>query len=311
VTEISVVIPTRDRQRCLGMALRTVLWQQQADIEVIVVDDGSTADTAEVVDGLGESRVRLIARKHPGGVSAARNHGAAEAVGEWLAFLDDDDVWAPDKLARQLSSARAAGRAWAYTGWVTINDALRVMAGRPPLPPDRVVKLLRRRNTIPTGGSNVIVRRSAFEHVGGFDAQLTNGEDWELWIRLSRQGLPAWVPEPLVAYRIHPGNASLDARAVWSTVDLIEQRYGTPVDRGSIERWIAESYLRTGQRGRALGSMARAAVHGQARAVAGDLLGALGNRVDRRLRRAPKTPRNAVEIEWMAEAQRWLDRLRG
>jgi glycosyltransferase involved in cell wall biosynthesis len=309
MTEISVVIPTRDRRRRLGLALRSVLDQRDVDVEVIVVDDGSTDATADVVAGLREPRVRVIVREHPGGVSVARNHGATEASGEWLGFLDDDDVWSPDKLARQISAARAADRAWAYTGWVVIDDELQVTAGRPPLPPDRVAKALYRRNAIPTGGSNVVVHRKAFERVGGFDPQLTNGEDWELWIRLTGEGLPAWVPEPLVAYLIHSGNASLDIGAMWSTVDIIEQRHRTRVDRGSIEQWIAESSLRTGRRGEALKHLALAAMHGRAPAVAADLLDALRRLVDRGLRRAPRTPPRVKDAAWAARAQSWLDEL--
>jgi glycosyltransferase involved in cell wall biosynthesis len=309
VTEISVVIPTWNRSQLLRLALRSVLWQRDVELEVIVVDDGSTDDTSEVVGALGEPRIRLIRQNDPGGVSSARNQGADEATGEWLAFLDDDDVWAPDKLTRQLSAAQADGRAWVYTGWVTIDERLQVMAGRAPPSPEEVAKLLYQRNAIPTGGSNVMVHREAFELAGGFDTELTNGEDWELWIRLAAQGPPACVSDPLMAYRIHPGMASLDTGAMWSGVDLIERRHRTTVDRGSIERWIAESCLRNGQRTEALKYLARAAIHGDARGVAGDLLGALGRRLDRRLGRPLKTFQRMSDPEWAARAQHWLDEL--
>jgi glycosyltransferase involved in cell wall biosynthesis len=309
VTEISVVMPTRNRSEWLRLALRSVLWQQDVALEVIVVDDASTDDTSSAVLRLGDPRIRLLRRGDPGGVSAARNHGAAEAKGEWVAFLDDDDVWAPQKLGRQLSVAQAAGCDWVYTGWVTIDDKLQVMAGRPPPPPEQVANLLNRQNAIPTGGSNVLIHREAFEKAGGFDPQLTNGEDWELWIRLAGQGLPAWVPDPLVAYRIHSGNASLDTAAVWAAVALIERRHRIKVDRGSIERWIAESCLRTGHRPQAVKHLARAAIHGHAKEVASDLLATLGRRVDRRLGRAPRTFSRISDPTWTARAQRWLDEL--
>jgi glycosyltransferase involved in cell wall biosynthesis len=309
VTEISVVIPTRNRSGCLGLALRSALGQRDVELELLVVDDGSTDDTSEVVANLGEPRIRLIQREDSGGVSVARNQGAAEATGEWLAFLDDDDVWAPDKLARQRAASLAVGRTWVYTGWVVVDETLHVMGGEPPPPPDSVVKLLYRRNAIPTGGSNVIVRRDAFDQSGGFDPHLTNGEDWELWIRLSEQGFPAWVPEPLMAYRIHPANASLDADAVWSTVDLIEQRHRTRIDRGSIERWLAESRFRTGQRGEGFRYLARAALHGRAPEVARDLVDALRRRVDRRLDLAPRRFSRAADASWAARGQAWLDDL--
>jgi glycosyltransferase involved in cell wall biosynthesis len=308
MNDVSVVIPTRNRMAWLGVALNSVLWQRDVRLEVIVVDDASVDDTRRMVTGLGEPRVRLIHHQVPGGVSAARNHGAREATGTWLAFLDDDDAWAPDKLASQVAAARASGRDWVYTGWVTIDHELKVIGGGPPRPPEEVASLLHRQNAIPTG-SNVIVRREAFEKARGFDPLLTNGEDWDLWIRLAGEGLPDWVPEPLMAYRIHAGNASLDAEAMWATVATIERRYRLKVDHGSIERWIAESSLRTGHRTQAIVHLARAAAHGHARDVANDLLAALGRRVDRARGRRSHPIGRSSDAAWIAQAQAWLDDL--
>ncbi|MDP9235053.1 MAG: glycosyltransferase [Actinomycetota bacterium] len=307
--EITVVIPTRNRATSLRQALQSVLWQQNVALEVIVVDDASIDDTRRMVVGLEEPRIRLIRHEQSRGVSAARNHGAREASGAWLGFLDDDDVWAPEKLARQIAAAEASGRSWVYAGWVTIDDHLQVLTGRPPPSPDQVVKLLYRLNAIPTGGSNVIVRRDTFEETNGFDPRLTNGEDWELWIRLADTSPPEWVPEPLVAYRIHPGNASLDTSAVWTAVAMIERRHGVTVDRGSIERWIAESHLRTGRRTLAVTHLALAAVHGHGRDVARDLLTALKRQLYRGLGHRSQTLGLASDAAWSSQAQSWLDGL--
>jgi glycosyltransferase involved in cell wall biosynthesis len=302
-------MPTRNRSESLRVALRSVLRQRDVDLEAIVVDDASTDDTREMVVGLEESRIRLIHHSVHSGVSAARNDGAGEATGAWLAFLDDDDLWAPGKLASQVAAAEASGRDWVYTGWVTIDDELQVVGGGPPRPPEEVATLLHRENAIPTGGSNVIVRREAFEKVRGFDPALTNGEDWDLWIRLAGEGPPAWVPEPLMAYRIHAGNASLDAEAVWATVATIERRYRVKVDHGSIERWIAESCLRTGHRTQAVVHLARAASHGHTKDVASDVLAALGRRVGRARGRRSYPVGPSSDAAWIARAQAWLDDL--
>ena len=98
--EVSVVVPTHNRSGLLAQTLHSVLWQRGVDLEVLVVDDGSADDTAEMVAGLADPRIRLLRHDHPQGVSAARNRGVAAASGRWLAFCDDDDLWAPDKLAR-------------------------------------------------------------------------------------------------------------------------------------------------------------------------------------------------------------------
>src|SRR6266508_5738391 len=149
MTDVTVVIPTHDRCALLALTLRSVLWQRDVELEVVVVDDGSSDDTAAMVAGLGDARVRLVRHPTALGVSAARNRGIAEARGAWVAFLDDDDLWAPDKLARQLQAARGTGRAWAYAGAVSVDHQLRIVGGAPPLPPEQVMQLLPQYNAVP------------------------------------------------------------------------------------------------------------------------------------------------------------------
>src|SRR5688572_15134473 len=98
MTSISVIVPTRNRSALLATTLRSVLWQRDVELEVIVVDDASTDDTTAVVSRLADPRVVMVRHSVSAGPSAARNRGASEARGEWLGFVDDDDVWAPDKL---------------------------------------------------------------------------------------------------------------------------------------------------------------------------------------------------------------------
>ena len=159
--EVSVVVPTHNRSGLLAQTLHSVLWQRGVDLEVLVVDDGSTDDTAEVVAALGDPRVRLLRHATPRGVSAARNRGVAAASGRWLAFCDDDDLWAPDKLARQLAAAQQTGRSWVYVGEVHVDLGRQVVGGGPPLPPERLMARLPRANVVPGGCSGVLVRRDA------------------------------------------------------------------------------------------------------------------------------------------------------
>jgi len=133
--DISVVIPTRNRRRLLALALASVLDQRGVRLEVIVVDEASTDDTVEMVRSIADPRVRLVRHAVPLGKSAARNRGIAESAGDWIAFLDDDDLWAPDKLRLQLQALRAERRAWAYTGAVNITDDHRILGGAPPRAP--------------------------------------------------------------------------------------------------------------------------------------------------------------------------------
>src|SRR5438552_9859758 len=110
--EVSVVIPTHNRQNLLGVTLSTVLAQQGVNLEAIIVDDGSADGTSALVAGIGDPRVHLIRHEVPLGVAQSRNEGWQTGLGEWIAFVDDDDVWAPTKLAEQLSVVRETRRLW-------------------------------------------------------------------------------------------------------------------------------------------------------------------------------------------------------
>jgi glycosyltransferase involved in cell wall biosynthesis len=300
---VSVVIPTRNRRALLSLTLRSVQRQQDVELETIVIDEASTEDTAAVVAALGDARIRVIRHDRPLGVSAARNHGAAEARCEWLAFLDDDDLWAPDKLSTQLQVAQAAGRDWVYTGSVNISDSGCVVYGRPPSPPEEVVAALPRYNAIPAGGSNVAVRRATWLRAGPFDTRLRNTEDWEMWIRLAKYGPPACVPRPLIGYRVHNSNASLDVAEIVRGTQLIQALHHTTADWGRLHRWMAESCLRRGQRRAAIGQFIRAALQGQARGVVSDLTDILHRRLARSVGQGERTsPSDA----WIAAAEAWL-----
>jgi glycosyltransferase involved in cell wall biosynthesis len=308
--EVSVVIPTRDRSRLLALTLRSVLWQRDVDLEVVVVDDGADDDTAEVVAGFGDARIHLVRHEVPQGVSAARNRGVAEATGRWVAFLDDDDLWAPDKLARQLQAARRSGRTWVYAGGVNVDQRLRVLEGGPPPPPDRVMELLGRYNPVPAGASNVVVRADALVRAGAFDRRLRRTEDWDMWIRLARLGPPAWVCHPLTAYRMHAGSkAFVDENRMLTEATVIADRYGIPVDRAAQYRRAAWTCLRAGQRHDALRYYAQAVRVGDVISAARAMLALLHPAPTASYLRRPFRGKGASSRRWDAEAQAWLDEL--
>jgi glycosyltransferase involved in cell wall biosynthesis len=306
--EVSVVVPTRDRRRLLRLALFSVLRQRGVDIEVIVVDDASTDDSAEMVSGLADRRVRLIRQSASHGVSTTRNRGIEEAGGDWIAFLDDDDLWAPEKLVRQLEVATRAGRTWVYAGDVNVDDDLTVLSAFRPPTPEQVMDGLPRYNPVPTGASNVMVRADALAEAGPFDPELRRTEDWDMWIRLARTGPPAYVPHPLVAYRFHTANIAAETSAIVEEPVLLAARYGIPIDRAAMHRRAAWASLRAGHRTRAIRHYARAVAMGDVKSVARAALAlahpaAGSDRVFGLLRGARGDER------WRAEAQAWLDEL--
>ena len=304
MSEVSVVVPTRNRCALLSQTLASVLWQRAVDLEVIVVDDASTDETDAAVAAFGDTRIRIIHNDAPIGVAAARNQGAAEAHGAWLAFVDDDDLWAQDKLVEQLRHADMLGRDWAYAGAVVVNKHGHITRAQFPMPADQTVAALRRYHSIPGGASNVIVRRAAWQQMGSFDTRLPILADWELYIRLANHGLPACVPRPLVARRLHLTNMSLEVADIVREIQMIESLHGMRADWGRMRRWMAHSCLRAGRRRQAAGQFAIAALQGQLLGVTRDVWAMLAQMGPQRQR--PRRPFDS----WAEEAETWLGELR-
>ena len=260
--DVSVVIPTRDRYRYLSLTLQSVMRQQGVDLEVIVVDDGSVDETATELSHPADPRVRLLRNDVPLGESGARNRGIERASGEWIAFLDDDDLWAPNKLVLQLDAVRRSGAPWVYGGDVLVDDELRILHAAPPPPPEQVLLQLSRHNSVPAGASNVMVRTAVLSRTGSFDVGLRRTADWDMWLRLARTGAPAMVPNPVVANRVHRGNVSRDMRLLSSELQVIADRHAIHVDRARHYRWAAWISMLDGQRWQAVSYYARALAAG-------------------------------------------------
>ena len=298
----SVVIPTRDRPKMLAGALTTALAQREIELEVIVVDDGSTPPIVDVLPT--DARVQVLRHDVSRGVSAARNTGIDHARGQWIAFLDDDDLWAPDKLASQIAAAVAAGAAWVYAGDVTIDEDLGVVSGAPPPPPGDVVASLSTYNSMPAGASNVVVSAAALAAAGPFDISLKTSEDWDMWIRIARCcGIPAFVSRPLVACRIHAGNALPDLDAIIEEPARLSERYGLYLDPAASLRRAAWACLRAGRRRDSLRYYARAIRHGDV-ASAGRALVAIVHPAARS--GSPHGVRRRSATGWWVAAEDWL-----
>jgi len=303
--EVSVIIPTRDRRDRVRLALRSALAQRDVRFEVLVVDDASSDGTGAMVSALADPRVRVVRNDISLGESGARNRGVDEAAGDWIAFLDDDDVWAPNKLVLQLEALRTTGREWAYGGDVVVDSDLNVLSGSPPPSPIHVAKLLVRYNAIPSGASNVIVSSKLLASVGPFDPALLRTPDWDMWLRLLREGPPAGVRKPLVANCVHAGNASRDMNMMFRELDVIAARHGIHVDRAKHYRWAAWSLRADGHRAQAVRYYAHAVMAGDLTSIARAMVTLMPPRSRQRPR---MTPRQAHGRDgWTDQARAWLE----
>ena len=250
-SKVSVVIPTRNRWRLLRTTVAAALAQEGVELEVIVVDDGSTDGTREQLEAIDDPRLRVCRHDASRGVAAARNTGIEAADSAWVAFLDDDDLWAPTKLRLQLDAAAAASADFAYTGAVQVSEDWQ-MIRVPPVPePERLREKLRRANAIPAGSSNVVVRTDLVRSLGGFDGRLFHVADWDLWLRLAAVGRAAAVGEILVAYVKHPRNmlSSLD-RDLFKELNYIFDKHDLdPREAGArLTHWAGRNHLEAGRR---------------------------------------------------------------
>lgn len=207
---VSVVIPTHNRAALLREAVESVVAQTYANWELIVVDDGSTDDTARMLRSMVDDRLRVLTIAHCGNAAKVRNIAISAARGAYIAFQDDDDVWLPDKLDRQLAALRAHPNAvWCYSDAEFVDDDLRPIAvERPTWTPHEgwiLEPLIELQVGIPL--PTVIVAKHALDAAGGFDEHLTRRHDFDLWLRIAEHFPATVVPAPLVKVRKHTGNA--------------------------------------------------------------------------------------------------------
>jgi glycosyltransferase involved in cell wall biosynthesis len=226
--EVSVVIPAYNAARFLPDALDSVLAQTFRDLEVLVVDDGSSDDTPAVLARYG-SQIRCM-RQSNAGVSAARNRGIAEARGRYVAFLDADDTWMPHKLARQMKALAQNTECGAcYSAFTFVRaDLTPLVVSRCKRGGASLADLLLHGNVVGSG-STVLCRRVLFDASGDFDPVLSQCADWDMWVRLAARTDFLYLNEPLATYRQHGTNMSHDiARLERDSLRVLDRGFALP-----------------------------------------------------------------------------------
>jgi glycosyltransferase involved in cell wall biosynthesis len=239
---VDVVVPVRNGARYIASCLDSVIAQTMTVRSAIVVDDGSTDDTAGIVEGYMRRwpALRLI-RTCQRGLPHARNTGIANCRSPYVAFLDSDDVWEVSKLERQmrLFSPTSSRVGLVYCSYYHIDESGRRIESCRIVEPQRRADLLHdllvERNIISGSGSAVVVRRELLERTGGFDEKLTFGEDWDLWLRLAAVAEFDFVPDALVGIRLHQESmqggevSQKNERFLCQTLLIFDRWYKTPV----------------------------------------------------------------------------------
>lgn len=223
---ISVIIPVFNGEKTIKETIQSVLGQTFSDFEIVVIDDGSTDATLSVLASIHDPRLKIFSYPNSG-VAVSRNRGFSHASGEFIAFLDADDLWVPDKLEAQFKALQAnpqAAVAYSWVNYITqsgefFRSGNYVNANGNVYPQMLVQSLLE-------NGSNPLIHRNALTEVGGFDQELCPAEDWDMWLRLAVRYHFVVVPAPQILYRMSASSGSANVlKMEASGLRFIEKAY--------------------------------------------------------------------------------------
>lgn len=247
--KVSVIIPTYNRAASVGASIQSALDQTWQDLEILVVDDGSTDNTRKIVEHFTDDRIRYIYMEKNGGASRARNEGIRQAKSEFIAFLDSDDEWMPRKLEKQmqamLQASETVGLVYCRMRGVQKDGAIIVcpQLERPmgELQGNMLLTLLEQ-NVI--GTPTMLARKQCLEKTGGFDEGLKCLEDWELVLRIAEKWEIGFVDEILVEIHFSDGGVSQNFKGdVEARCYLIAKYWELMAQRNILNRMVEKMLL--------------------------------------------------------------------
>jgi len=245
---VSVIIPTYNRAYLIGRAIQSVLSQTYQDFEIIVVDDGSTDDTEEIVRSFKDKRIGYIRHEKNKGAAAARNTGIKVAKGEYIAFQDSDDEWFPEKLEKQMKVFENAlpEVGVVYTDMWTIKRNKKRYFYSPKIIPENKIIYRRALNygVMNIGIQTALIKKEAFDKAGVFDEKLPRFIDLELFIRLSKYYYFYHIKEPLVNYLHTPESISSNTKVIITARKFILDKYFEDIKKD--KKVLANHYLGIG-----------------------------------------------------------------
>ncbi len=219
---VSVVMPAFNSEKYIAECIESVLNQTYQNLELIIVDDGSSDNTVDLIKGYNGNRIKLIQQKNAGSAKA-RNLGIEHASGLWIAFIDSDDIWLADKITKQLD--HCFDKVWSHTDMYFHGDIYPAHTRATDFTPKYaglVFKKLLVENSI--GSSSVMIKKEIIEDFDGFNTKYRALQDWDLWIRIAAKHPICYINEPLVYYRTHSESISRNARKTLPYhIDLINR----------------------------------------------------------------------------------------
>ncbi|MCV3216766.1 glycosyltransferase [Plectonema radiosum NIES-515] len=226
--KISVVIPAYNCAKTIQQTIDSVLNQTFSDFELLIINDGSTDATSNVLSQVKDLRIKVFSYTNAGG-NVSRNRGINHAIGEFISFLDADDIWTPDKLATQLKALKenpTTKVAYSWTDYIDENGKF-VSSGTHISLNGNVYEELLVKNFL-ENGSNPLICKDALLAVGGFDESLVAGQDWDMWLRLAREFNFVAVPYVQILYRISANSLSCNlARQEKACLQVLNKAYIT------------------------------------------------------------------------------------
>ncbi len=241
--KVSVIIPCFNYGAYLPRAVTSIINQTWKDWEILIVNDGSTDNTDAIVGTLPVDHypIRYIGRRENRGPSYTRNEGMNAAEGQFLAFLDADDEWYPEKLERQIRLFQDDSSLGLVAAGVHLIDENKGIERRylPSRFPDRktLVRSMLMKNVIPAT-SSVVIRKRCIDDLGGFDEDLRFAEDWDLWLRIASKYGVNFIHEPLIRFYEHPNNVSRDILKMSEGRKVVIKRHSPRLLREGLVRRI-------------------------------------------------------------------------
>ncbi len=240
---VSVILPTYNRSYIIENAVKSVLNQNFPDFELIIVDDGSTDNTEEIIKSFSDERIKYIKHKENRGASAARNTGLRISRGKYIAFIDSDDIWLKEKLNTQVEfleeSSFEIGAVFSQTILETPRGK-KIIPDKKSLTHEEIKEILMYKNIIPL--QSVLIKKICIEKTGFFDERFPRFQDWEFLFRIAQKFKISYLDKPLVISTIQPDGISANKKLLIPAFKLFIEKYKSQIKKSA----IAKLYRRLG-----------------------------------------------------------------